>query len=294
MKIGQKIGTRRRYLLTIEDESRLEGVGRVRFTRLQAAAVLLGISLIIGVLTVLIVVFTPLRHLLPGYMEEASRDNTIEYIMRLDSLQQAYNRNQAYLSNIATIFNTDRTPSDSTRLVANPNPMTPDSLLATSEQEKKFVRMMEEREKYNISILAPLAADGMVFQPVSDEAVISEDTRSASTARVIVAAGRPVCAIADGRVLDTYYSRRDGGYCVLIQHKRGFVSRLSRIGQPLVEPGDNLTAGQIVALPARGNGRDNTSVTLEMWRNGTVLIPATVLSRPAPSESEEETGRGRL
>lgn len=273
-----KLRRHRKYLVTIEDESRLEGLGSVRFSGWQAALAIAAVVLLISILSVLFVIYTPLRKILPGYMEEASRANTIEYILRLDSLQQAYDRNQAYLRNIATIFDTERTPSDSTKLIANRNPMTPDSLLATSEQEKKFVKMMEEREKYNISILAPLAADGMVFQPLSDEAVITDDSRAASVARVVVASGRPVCAIADGRVIDTYYSRRDGGYAVVIQHKRGFVTRTSRIGEPLVEPGDNLTAGQIIALPGRGNGRDNSVVTLEMWRNGTVLIPASVLN----------------
>ena len=276
-----KLGRHHRYFLSLEDVSRLERIGTLRFTRWQAVAVLAGAVLAVGVLSVLAVVYSPLRNLLPGYMEEASRANTIEYIMRLDSLQQAYNRNQAYLATISTIFDTDRIPGDSARLVANQNPMTTDSLLSTSEQEKKFVRMMEEREKYNISIIAPLAAEGMIFQPVSDEAVISEESRSANVARIIVAAGRPVCAVADGRVLDTFYSRRDGGFTVIVQHQRGFVSRLSRLGEPLVEPGDNLTAGQIIALPSAGNGRDNSIVTLEMWRNGTVLIPYSLFNAPA-------------
>lgn len=275
-----KLRRQRKYLITIEDESRLEGLGTVRFTGWQAALAIVGAILAISIIAVLTVIYTPMRRMLPGYMEEASRANTIEYILRLDSLQQAYNRNQAYLKNIATIFDTERTPSDSTKLIANPNPMTTDSLLATSEQEKKFVKMMEEREKYNISVLAPLAADGMVFQPICDESVISDDSRASSTAKVIVASGKPVCAIADGRVLDTYYSRKDGGYAVIIQHKRGFVSRTSRIGEPLVEPGDNLTAGQIIALAGSGNGRNNSFVTLELWRNGTVLIPSQVLTQP--------------
>lgn len=266
-----------KYGLIVSNESRLQKIVHWRFTPLQAVGIA-ALTLAAGfVISWLLLAYTPLRTLMPGYMQEASRAQTIEYILRLDSLQQSYNRNQAYLKNISVIFDTDREPEDSAKLVTNSNPLTTDSLLATSDQERKFVKMMEEREKYNISVLGPLAAENMVFQPVSDEAVISEGSRGASVAKVVLASSRPVCSIADGRVIDTEYSPRNGGYSVIVQHKRGFVSRISHLGEPLVEEGDNVSAGQIVALPQNANGRDNSYVTLEIWHNGTVLIPAMVL-----------------
>ncbi len=135
---------------------------------------------------------------MPGYMEEATRNLTVENMMRLDSLQSAYEKDRAYVENILTVFDTDREPTDSASPVVNPKPMTADSVMARTPEEEKFIKMMEQREKYNISILAPLAAEGMMFNPLSDECTITEASRKKNAAEVVVASESPLSAIADG------------------------------------------------------------------------------------------------
>lgn len=262
-----------RYRLSLSDDSRLRRLAEIRMPLWQWIVLCVAMAVLAFFLAGVLLAYTPMRRLLPGYMEEATRNMTVEGMMRLDSLQTAYEKDRAYIENILTVFDTDREPSDSASLVVNPKPMTADSVMARTPEEEAFIKMMEQREKYNLSILAPLAAEGMMFNPVSDESTVTEASRKKTVAEVVVAAESPLSAIADGVVIDSYYSPSDGGNVIVMQHGKGFASRISRLGNLLVGRGDFVQAGQIVAFPQSGSGRDSSRVLLEMWRNGDTLVP---------------------
>lgn len=272
-----KLHRRHSFRLTVSDASRLRKVAQLTLPAWQWGILALALIIILFGIFWCILAFTPARRLVPGYPRRDARATAMENIMRLDSLQRAYEQNQAFLKNISTIFNTDRIPTDSAALTPNPTPMNVDSLMKRSREETLFIKMMDEREKYNISILAPLAAEGMMFTPLCEEAVVTDASRGSRVAIVAVTADKPVGSVAEGTVLDTYFSPADGGYVVITQHAKGFVSRIGRLGAPLVERGDKVESGQIIAFPSAGKGKIGTLVSLEMWRNGDPLIPAELL-----------------
>ncbi|MCM1290414.1 MAG: M23 family metallopeptidase [Prevotella sp.] len=265
------------YKISIEDESRLVTLREFHLRKWGMILRLVILLIVMLVLSSLIIALTPLRRWMPGYINEADRDATLENVVRLDSLRDAYNRERAFLDNFLTVINTEREPCDSAKLVANPAPMSVDSLLSASPAEIRFRAGMEDKQAYNVSVLAPLAADGMMFTNVSEEAIITEDSKSSHLAEIILAKGNPVCAIADGSVIDVHYDNNLGGYTILLQHERGFVSRYTRLGTPLVETGDRLNSGQILALQQQGTAKDTSRIGLEMWRNGDAVIPAKIL-----------------
>lgn len=266
-----------RYKVVIEDETRLVTLKEFRFTRKAMPIMVVAAVVICIVVTFLLIAFTPLRRLVPGYLEEGDRKASIENIMRLDSLREMYVRDRAFLNNLATVLNTDRQPGDSAALMTNPSPMTADSLLPASRIEINFRKEMEQRERYNLSVLAPLTAEGMMFSPVNDECVITNASRESTTAEILLARDNPVCAIADGTVLATFNQGGSDGYSVIIQHQKGFVSRLSRLSTPLVEAGDRVDAGQAISLQQANTGRNSHLITLQIWLNGKSVVPATIL-----------------
>lgn len=264
----------RRFTLTLSDDSRLRRVARLGMPMWKWIMAAVAFCIICVLAAALLLSLTPLRSALPGYMEQGTRELTVENMMRLDSLMTAYEKDRAYIENIINIFDTDRHPTDSASLTLNPRPLTADSVMGRTPEEDKFIRMMEQREKYNLSILAPLAAEGMIFNPLSDEGVITTASRKKTIAEVAVVPESPLGAIADGVVIEAYSSPADAGGVVIIQHGKGFASRVSRLGSLLVSRGDYVQAGQIIAFPQTGRGRDATRVNLEIWRNGDALIPS--------------------
>lgn len=265
----------RSYRLTLSDESRLRRVASVEMPLWQWIMAIVALCALLACLVGTLFYFSPLRN----GADTQTREETIESMLRLDSLQRVLERDHAFVENFLTVTNTGREPSDSASLVVNPRPLTADSVMARTPEEDKFIKMVEQREKYNLSILAPLAAEGMMLNPLSDEQVITEKSRRSRRAEVIVPHDSPVGAIADGVVVDVYYSPREGGNVIVMQHGKGFVSRVGRIGNLLVSKDDQVQAGQIIGFPATGNGINGSRVYLEIWRNGDALVPFELLGR---------------
>ena len=285
-----------KYKITIEDESRLENVFQASTTLFRwisavalAVAFLLAVGIEFGMEYKKALLFTaasPAHYLLPGYLKDSERAATEEQHMRVDSLQTAFNTNAAFISNIMNIINGDISELRESAAVSEvTSPLSPDSLIPTSSEEMKFSSMMREREKYNISVIAPLAAESMMFSTINDDAVFSDDSKKSHKAKVIIPKGATVSAIADGTVVSVSQSIREGGgTAVIIQHPK---------------PGDIVTAGQIIAIPSRNSARKAEIVYLELWHNGDRLIPFdyldyTLSKEPPAPIIDEEVGRGRL
>lgn len=283
-EITQEMKGKQVYRITIENESRLEKRGSLRLTAPVIAALTISMTALFLLIAGFIIYLTPLRHLLPGYMREGERGATEESFLRLDSLNQAYERNELFLRNIREVLNTDRKPADSTNVSAPARRMAnSDSLAEMSGPERKFLNYMRERERYSISIAAPLAAEGMIFNDVSPGNVVTEESRKSETAHIILPRGTPVASIADGTVIDLYPNLRDGGgYTMVIQHAKGFLSSYSRLTSPTVTSGTRVDAGETIALQTTGNGLRSSEIILRMWHDGTPLVPNEYL----PSSSD--------
>lgn len=286
-----------KYRIRIEDESRLENLADISLSPLSLWTAAGAVLIIMIVLSGAIVMITPLRTLLPGYMKQSERSASEDNILRLDSILGVYEQNQTYLDNILKAFDTERTPTpDSLVMTANIRELSPDSLLPPSPLERKFVNAMEERERFNISVIAPLAADGMMFSSLSDSGVFTSASRSEEKAIVILPPDEAVKSVADGSILASYYSAAEGGYVVIIQHAKGFVTRIARLGSPMVSAADAILAGQMLAMGPKPDAKGRRYVEVMMWHNGLPLIPYDYIGNPASTiikDAPFEAPRGR-
>lgn len=275
---------RKRIRIKIEDESRLHDIFSMSVSRSGIILAALTFFLISIGLGIMIVMATPLKTLLPGYLKKSERIATTSGILRLDSLKEQFSDNQAYIDNLLKITDISREPDDSLSYSRQlPAGLSSDSLPRASAKEKEFVSMMRRRERYNISVLAPLAADGIMFVPPVENAVFLESSKGDYTAELAVSPTAPVGAIADGTVLAAYYSPSEGGFAVIIQHERGFISRYAHLGMPAVDVGDIVYAAQAIAAPNSSQGRDRASITLRIWHNGQPLRPFDYIGTSSPS-----------
>ena len=287
---------KRKYQISFNDESRLQTIWKIKLT-LPKLIVVSSVSLILILsIAIGIIMLTPLKTLLPGYMNKSQRIETIEAIMRLDSMQMVFNQNNAYLNNLLTIYDTERTPIRSNitdTIVQKPSS---DSLITRTKEEAEFIKMMEEREKYNISILAPLAAEGMIFTMPADDGIVVEDSKTSTSAKIIIPKGSGINNITDGTIISTYFNHSDVAYTIIIQHNNGFISEYSGLGQPIVEQGNNVSTGQRIALYPNTKGNKNPYITLKIWRNGMPLIPYDYIKNNNYTKTpiiDEEVGRGK-
>lgn len=287
---------KRKYEVRVEDTSRLVSVMAFRLPVWQWIIAVVSLITVFIALSLMIVCFTPARQLVSGYMKETQRASTIDNLMRLDSLREAYEENMLYMNNLFTVLDTDRIPGDSVGMIVNEHKLSPDSLLPTSPIEQNFVKKIQEREKYNISVLAPLAAEGMIFAPVAENAYVSDANQGTQKVIITIPNESHVSAVSDGIVVDSRFSPQDKGYSIIIQHDKGFLSRYSGIGRLFVHAGERVSSGEAVGISAVGDARGNGRIALEMWHNGEPLFPWEFLSKAVKRRvsQDAEEGRGRL
>ena len=275
MKSGLKRG--KRYCITITDETRLQNVASKSFSPINmviGAVVAFVAAVSLGFIVVLL---TPVKTLIPGYFRESERAASEEALLRVDSLMNAFGRNAAYASNLEIIFDEHRIPEDTTSLGAATDSAS-DRLLLPSAAEESFARMMQEREKFNVKVKASMAAEGMLFYPVSNDGVVTMASRSAFAVHVSTPPEEPVMALADGSVLASFYDASSHGYSLILQHDNGFVSRYSALETPFVAQGDNITGGEVIASPPKSRRGKGSEFVVELWHNGMALRPYEYIS----------------
>lgn len=223
-----------------------------------------------------------MKNYLPGYLKESERTATEEQHLRLDSLAHVYEVNEAYITGILNALN----PSEESQKVMmdrKPTPLSLDSLLPPSEEERQFMENIRERDRYNINYASPAAAQNMMFGSVNQSAVISEASKDKYQAEIILPVGAPVATIAEGKVISIASSpKQSGGYEVIIQHSKGFLSKTSHLSNLIVRPGDRIAAGQIIANGTSRPGVKGNHIVFELWHDGDPLIPSQYLKGGQP------------
>lgn len=288
----------RRYKITIEDEAHLTEVASLNVTRIGFWSSMVLMLILSIFISGLIIWITPLRTLLPGYLKQSQRSATEEGLLRLDSMMTLYEQNQVFVDNFLRVTDTDRIPSDSSAVSPVSRELSSDSLMTAGNAERKFVKRMEERERYNISVLAPLAADGVNFSPVTPDGIFTSDSRQSEIGVIILPGDESIQCAADGSVIALYYSAQEHGYVIAVQHAKGFVTSYSGIGTPLVGLGDIVNSGQILALAPTPDKNNRRSFKVRLWHNGLALVPYEYLENPNTENRYETEGfeapRGRF
>lgn len=261
-----------RYRLDFIKENTLSRVWSVRMTRTRVWLVSGAIVAATLALLWVVVAFTPLRQLLPGTLKGDLRARYVDTSMRLDSLEQAAAMNQAYLDNIRRIFEDE--PVEAAESTA-PTVDVTDSLLAASEAERQFVRSYEQEERFKLSVLAPIAAEGMVFSsPLPAMIPVKELAPAVGTKGVsaTMAVAAPVSAVYRGTVISVSVGS-NGRSSVVVQHPNDFISVYNGLGDVFVEKGTKVEAAQRI-----GNVPAKEPLFFELWHKGTPLSPEEFIS----------------
>ena len=263
----------------MEDESSLEKRVDISAKLPWLIVILIGVVIVAGAFGIFILASTPMKNYLPGYLKESERTATEEQHLRLDSLVRVYEVNEAYITGILNALSPPENDLQRKRGEKKPTPLSLDSLLPASKEEKQFMEDIRERDKYNISYVSPAAAQTMMFGSVNDAAIISDATKNKYQAEILLPVGAPIATVAEGKVISIASSpRAAGGYEVIIQHPKGFLSKSSRLSNLFVKPGDRVMAGQIIAGSTSSAGIKDNHIIFELWHDGDPLIPSRYLN----------------
>jgi len=104
---------RNRYRLTIMNDDTFEEKFTLRLTPLGVVIMIGSITIVMTILVISLIAFTPLREYIPGYADVNMRRQMIKLALRSDSLQQTMSDQDAFIKNIGNVLN-DKVGNDST------------------------------------------------------------------------------------------------------------------------------------------------------------------------------------
>ncbi|MDD2961981.1 MAG: M23 family metallopeptidase [Muribaculaceae bacterium] len=259
---------KRRYRLAFQSENTLNELWSVKLTRIKVTVVIIIIILSLVALISTIIVSTPLKTLLPGYLKSEQRNEYILNSLKLDSLEQEISSKALYFNNLHDILNDNIKASNINKSIDSIYNGTPtDSLLKPSAIEKEFIKQYDDEEKFNLSILAPLAAEGIVFACPIDGTVKTTDNANNKDGIIIeTKQNKEVASIYDGVIISVNESINNA-IEIIIQHPNGFISKYYNISSCYIAKGDKVTAGQRIAIIKENN------LGLEIWHDGSAVNP---------------------
>ncbi|MBO7240385.1 MAG: M23 family metallopeptidase [Bacteroidaceae bacterium] len=268
----------RKYRLTIHNENKLKNVLGFYISPLWVImSLFISFMLVAGVLY-LVIIFTPVGRMLPGYMDEGIKDKIVTNNLRVDSLMHEIEKQDIYLANIRSIMSGDRTLDS---LKNSLMPVSQDSInIETTELETRFVNSWEERERYNLTSQAASVAalqELNLFRPTKGEIIKSFDPSNKHYGVDIAEiSGENIVSIHDGIVVFSDYTANDG-YTIVLQHRENLISIYRNCYRLLKQVGDKVYGGEVIGTLSNGSGEENEKeknfLHLELWHRSKPLDP---------------------
>lgn len=265
-----------KYKLSFINENTLEEVWSFRLSQLSVFISLGVFAFSLVAFTAFIIIMTPIRNYLPGYLDVEVRKEIVQNALRADSLERMIEIQNLYLKNVTGIIS-GTIELDSIREIDSLARVDADFEIPRSPEEEEYVKNFEQEEKYNLTVLNtnPLPIDGLFFYKPVNGVISSHYQADIHHFGVDIAAAskESVLATLDGTVMYAGYDPNQGNV-IQLQHKNGFVSVYKHNELLLKEPGEQVVAGEAIALVGN-TGKLSTGPHLhfELWYNGKPVNP---------------------
>lgn len=275
----KKRSWRDKYRFSVTNDTTFEEVWRIRLTKSNSFLLITFLLFFIIGSTSLLIAFTNLRELIPGYPDVMMRRNILLSAIRLDSLEKELDLRDKYFANINAII-AGKQPADVYTLRdsgRNYKSIT----FRTSPEDSALRAQVEKDDRYNLT-LGPIEPESVTslaglhfFAPVKGIVSGKFDPRSRHFGTDIVT--RPqssVDAALDGTVIFTGWTM-ETGYVIEVQHSNNIVSVYKHNAALLKETGDLVRTGEAIAVVG-DSGELYTSgphLHFEIWYKGSPLDP---------------------
>ncbi len=232
------------------------------------------LATILFTLGVLLITYTPMLDMIPGYPGGRSRDILLANVQKLDSIERQIELWNKYQENITLIMDGK-----------SPMPVGEDSHndsisenipLATASHEDSIFRahsqellaakdpdLTRERAKYEL------------YTPVQGVVTKSFDITSGEYGvRVSAATQSEVVSASDGVIVLESWSPQDGNV-IAIQHGGNLISVYKNLARVLKHRGDVVMGGEVIGYTGGDDqtNSDKEEVVIEVWDSGSATDP---------------------
>ncbi len=273
-----------------------EGAGEPRQHRIVPARVVVTVvaGLVVAVLaTSLVIAFTPIRELIPGYSTDEMRRDARLNALRLAALTDSLQTQSRYLEHLRNLLTGQVAAEDIEGLEGATSMMTglPDEEPRLGTRAPSENWRDHQQPAFNLDVLPSESAERPDVLTISEgylatlrfpvvapvEGVLTRgfaaDIGHYGT-DIAASEGSVVRAIGDGYVVLADWTH-DGGHALAIQHARGYISVYKHNQRLLKNVGDRVRDREPIALS--GNSGEITTgphLHFELWHDGLAQDPS--------------------
>ena len=264
-----------KYKLSFFNESTLEEVWSFRLSQLTVSIYVFIFAFILISLTSVIIILTPIRNYLPGYLDVEVRKEILQNSLRADSLEERIYIQSRYLENVSAILLGNVT-IDSIKYNDSLSYINANYDIPRSDRESAYINRFEEEEKYNLTALNPNPpqTDMFFYRPLNG--IISSVFNAEKQHFGIDLTAAPkssVLATLEGTVIYTGFDPKYGNV-ISLQHSNDFISIYKHNDVILKNVGDRVVSGEAIAIIGNtGELSTGPHLHFELWNKGAPVNP---------------------
>jgi murein DD-endopeptidase MepM/ murein hydrolase activator NlpD len=275
---------RKKFQLSIFNESTLESVFSLRVSRLDGLFLALSIVIVLFFFSFFLIRYTPIGSFMPQYMETSIRNQLVENAYEIDSLSDVISKQTAYVSVVKSLMSGEISMDS---LYENGHHIPLDTLankhlelMKSTSDEESFRKAYEEKEQYNLSTINTQIepAAQLFYLPVKGVIVQQFNAYNRQYGvDVRIKERQAVLSVLSGTVIYTGYNP-DFRYVIQIQHDNDYVSVYKYNTELLKKQGDVVRAGEAVAIAGSVEGsNEQPHMYFELWQKGIAQNPADLI-----------------
>ena len=264
---------RYKYRLTVMDESSLNEKWHIRLSGLGVFSMLFLLFVVVVCVFSLLIIYTPIRNVLPGY-GESIRQQLITESARVDSLSTDIELQRRYLEVIKQVtageIQSDTVQSlDSMQIV-----MRAELLEAKNQATEEFLSQYEEKEKDYLQFFdTPNALPTISFFRPVQGVVTAHCVPEQKQYGIVLQTtdNKNITSVLSGTVI--YVQQElDDTYTMMVQHEN-YLSVYRRNGTVLKPAGTQVQSGETLGIVS-----EQRLLEFELWKNGQCINPEEVIA----------------
>lgn len=275
----KKKGLKHKFLLIVRDEDTLEWKFTYRLSRMNLFVTIGTIAILLVIITIYIIAFTPLREYIPGYADINMDKKVRELTLRADSMEKSLEMKDVYLTNLVKII-TGRDDGDTVSKQIQGIKKYDMINYKKSFQDSLFRKEMESSDRYNLLYSDEEASQASpirnfyFFVPLKGIVTNSFNPSEGHNGIDIVAKkNEAVKAALDGTVLFTGWTIKTG-YVIALQHQSNIVSFYKHNSALMKKEGETVRAGEVIAIIGdTGELSTGPHLHFELWYDGRAVNP---------------------
>lgn len=236
--------------------------------------------IVLFIILLTLVAYTPVLEFLPGYRTEAtrSREMLIENTMRMDSIESVINRMLTYNESVTMVLE-GRSPVIPSR-AENDSLNLDKSLILPNAADSALRAQMEGDGVYSLgqgSSRRSVREAVEMVTPVNGIITKPFDIKSQQYGvKIAAAAESEVAAIEGGTVILSIWSP-DSGYTIQIQHSSNLLSIYKHLVSSSVAKGQIVKRGELIGTTGDSSRDEQKQFEFELWSDGKAVDPESYI-----------------